>query len=137
MAKGGKLTKLKSVLKKWNSFSKLGRLTNATSVVAAAGSHSSSDDEDSYNSKNHMINRSRDLLRPVYVGKSRRRYLVGSDIIDNPVFRELVERSGDNDDDSITVVNCEVVLFEHLLWMLQNAAPPPESLTEFVEYYAC
>ncbi|CAL5409937.1 unnamed protein product [Camellia sinensis] len=36
-------------------------------------------------------------LHPVYVGKSRRRYLVGSDVVDNPVFQELVERSGDND----------------------------------------
>jgi hypothetical protein len=30
-----------------------------------------------------------------------------------------------------------VVLFEHLLWMLENADPQPESLDELVEFYAC
>ncbi|KAI8020214.1 Auxin-responsive protein SAUR76 [Camellia lanceoleosa] len=140
MAKGGKLTKLKSVLKKWNSFSKQlsSRSTHGSSVVAAASSstHSSSDDDysSSFNNNNDNDKISRDL-HPVYVGKSRRRYLVGSDVVDNPVFQELVERSGDNDD-SFTV-GCEVVLFEHLLWMLENADPQPESLDDLVDYYAC
>ncbi|XAR51112.1 hypothetical protein NMG60_11005652 [Bertholletia excelsa] len=113
MAKGGKLMKLKSVLKKWNSFGK--RTGSGGSSVA----DSSGDD-----------------LRAVYVGKSRRRYLVSSEVVDNPIFRELAERSGDGADESITV-GCEVVLFEHLLWMLENADPQPESLDELVEYYAC
>ncbi|KAL6974660.1 hypothetical protein U1Q18_028841 [Sarracenia purpurea var. burkii] len=130
MAKGGKLTKLKSVLKKWNSFSKLGRATNGSSVVAVASN--SSDDDDSYKNGNTSSRN----LHPVYVGKSRRRYLVASDLIHNPVFQELVERSADNVDDSITV-GCEVVLFEHLLWMLENADPQPESLGDLVEFYAC
>ncbi|XP_059637833.1 auxin-responsive protein SAUR76 [Cornus florida] len=119
MAKGGsKLTKLKSVLKKWNSFGRHGRV-NGSSIAAA---NNSSDDDIS-----------RDL-HPVYVGKSRRRYLISSDVIDHPLFRELVEKSGDSE--SITV-GCEVVLFEHLLWMLENADPQPESLEELVEFYAC
>ncbi|KAA8523365.1 hypothetical protein F0562_009788 [Nyssa sinensis] len=121
---GGKLTKLKSVLKKWQSFSKPGRTNNGS---IAAVNHSS--DNESSVSCDKI---SRDL-HPVYVGKSRRRYLISSNIIDNPVFRELVERSGDND--SITV-GCEVVLFEHLLWMLENADPQPESLDELVDFYA-
>ncbi|XP_052183267.1 auxin-responsive protein SAUR78-like [Diospyros lotus] len=148
MAKGGKLTKLKSVvLKKWNSFSKLGRATAGGSVAAA--SHSSSSDYDdsssssssssgsySYNnnSSSKMIS-SGAGLHTVYVGKSRRRYLLSSEVVDNPVFRELVERSGDNGDSSVTVVGCEVVLFEHLLWMLENADPQPESLDDLVQYY--
>ncbi|KAJ0090237.1 hypothetical protein Patl1_13668 [Pistacia atlantica] len=74
-------------------------------------------------------------LHPVYVGKSRRRYLISSDIIDHPLFKELAERSNDSSD---TInVSCEVVLFEHLLWMLENADPQPESLDELVEFYAC
>jgi hypothetical protein len=119
MAKGGKLTKLKSVLKKWNSFTKQGRVN--VSPIASA------DDDDS-----STIARD---LHPVYVGKSRRRYLVSSDVVDHPLFRELVERSG-HSDDTINVA-CEVVLFEHLLWMLENADPQPESLDELVEFYAC
>ncbi|KAL8488148.1 hypothetical protein ACS0TY_024438 [Phlomoides rotata] len=119
MAKGGKLTKIKSVLKKMQSF-KLGR-ANASSIAAA--NTSSSDD-------------SAKDLHPVYVGKSRRRYLITSDVMDNPLFRELVDQRSGDDDESITV-GCEVVLFEHLLWMLENADPQPESVDELVEFYAC
>ncbi|KAK4391908.1 UNVERIFIED_CONTAM: Auxin-responsive protein SAUR76 [Sesamum radiatum] len=122
MAKGGKLTKIKSVLKKMQSF-KLGRANSNASSIAA--NHSSDDDSFPTAAKD---------LHPVYVGKSRRRYLISSEVMDHPVFRELVERH--DDEDSVTV-GCEVVLFEHLLWMLENADPQPESLDELVEFYAC
>ncbi|XP_022751765.1 uncharacterized protein LOC111300389 [Durio zibethinus] len=120
MAKGSnKLIKLKSVLKKLNSFhNKQSRQTSSSEVAAS--------DIDKESSAN---------LHPVYVGKSRRRYLIRSDIIDNPLFRELAERSGEND--TVINVSCEVVLFEHLLWMLENADPQPESLEELVEFYTC
>ncbi|KAK4355774.1 hypothetical protein RND71_024745 [Anisodus tanguticus] len=123
MAKGGKLTKLKSVLKKMQSF-KLGR--NGSTVVATHHHSSSDDDDNSFSDKN---------LYPVYVGKSRRRYLVNSDVIDHPLFRELVEKSSESEE--YITVGCEVVLFEHLLWMLENADPQPESLDELVEFYSC
>ncbi|KAK1354991.1 Rho GTPase-activating protein gacM-like [Heracleum sosnowskyi] len=123
MAKTGKLTKIKSVLKKWQSFGKLGR---SNSSIAAANT-SFSDEDSSFDQMSNNF--------AVYVGKSRRRYLVNSEILEHPVFRELVERSGDEDDN--IVVSCEVVLFEHLLWMLENADPQPESLDELVEFYAC
>ncbi|KAL2458886.1 SAUR-like auxin-responsive protein family [Forsythia ovata] len=124
MAKGGKLTKLKSVLKKMQSF-KLSR-TNSSSIAAT---NNSSDDDYSY------VDNAAKNLHPVYVGKSRRRYMINSDVMDNPLFKELVEYSGDGED-TITV-GCEVVMFEHLLWMLENADPQPESLEELVEFYAC
>ncbi|OIT03523.1 PREDICTED: uncharacterized protein LOC109226341 [Nicotiana attenuata] len=122
MAKGGKLTKLKSVLKKMQSF-KPGRI-NSSLVVAT---NNSSSDEDSYSIKDQHT---------FYVGKSRRLYLVTSDVVCHPLFRELVERSGDSEDSVVTIA-CEVVLFEHLLWMLENADPQPESLDELVEFYSC
>ncbi|KAK2645102.1 hypothetical protein Ddye_020297 [Dipteronia dyeriana] len=123
MAKGGKLTKLRSVLKKLNSFNKLQSRPNISSIVAAT--------DDS--SDNHSGD-----LHPVYVGKSRRRYLVSSDIVDHPLLKELTERSSESSDSEDTInVSCEVVLFEHLLWMLENADPQPESLDELVEFYAC
>ncbi|KAL0374619.1 UNVERIFIED_CONTAM: Auxin-responsive protein SAUR76 [Sesamum radiatum] len=124
MAKGGKLTKIKSVLKKMQSF-KLGRASATASSIAAANSSS---DDDSYDPASAAKD-----LHPVYVGKSRRRYLITSDVMDNPLFRELAEQRSD---DSVTV-GCEVVMFEHLLWMLENADPQPESLDELVEFYAC
>ncbi|KAK3213327.1 hypothetical protein Dsin_018033 [Dipteronia sinensis] len=123
MAKGGKLTKLRSVLKKLNSFNKLQSRPNISSIVAATDDFS-----DNYSGE----------LHPVYVGKSRRRYLVSSDIVDHPLLKELAERSSVSSDNDDTInVSCEVVLFEHLLWMLENADPQPESLDELVEFYAC
>lgn len=116
MAKGGKLMKLRSVLKKLNSFNKQTR----PSMVAAA------DEADDCPT-------SCADLQAVYVGKSRRRYLLTPDIVDHPLFRELATESSDN-----TInVSCEVVLFEHLLWMLENADPQPDSLDELVQFYAC
>ncbi|XP_073037491.1 auxin-responsive protein SAUR76-like [Primulina eburnea] len=124
MAKGaGKLTKIKSVLKKMQSF-KLGRPD--TSSIAAA--NNSSDNSFDPTSKD---------LHPVYVGKSRRRYMITSDVMENPLFRELVQRIPVGGDEKSITVGCEVVLFEHLLWMLENADPPPESLDELVDFYAC
>ncbi|URE27897.1 Auxin-responsive SAUR protein family member [Musa troglodytarum] len=79
-------------------------------------------------------------LHAVYVGKSRRRYLVSSDLVDHPLFRVLVARTGGSVVGSTgagTVVGCEVVLFDHLLWMLENADPPPDSLDELVDFYSC
>ncbi|GMH16595.1 hypothetical protein Nepgr_018436 [Nepenthes gracilis] len=119
MAKGGKLTKL---LKKMQS---IGR-HNSRSIVASTNS----DQSDSFDKISGD-------LHPVYVGKSRRRYLISSEVIHHPLFVELVERSSSDASDGVSV-DCEVVLFEHLLWMLENADPQPEtSLDELVEFYAC
>ncbi|CAA7395600.1 unnamed protein product [Spirodela intermedia] len=84
-------------------------------------------------------------LHPVYVGKSRRRYLISSDLVDHPLLRVLLQRSagaaaeeagGGGGGRPTPVVGCEVVLFDHLLWMIENADPQPESLDELVEFYA-
>ena len=122
MAKVGKLTKLKSAIKRWPSLTKLTRSSNA---IAAAESEDKSIPRD---------------LHAVYVGKSRRRYLVGSEIICHPLLQELIDRSsgGDNAiDDGEVVVSCEVVLFEHLLWMLENDGAQLGSMEELVEFYTC
>lgn len=125
MTKGGKLTKLKSVLKRWQSLGKLNR--SGSSIAATNHSFSSDNDDDD-------CQISQDHLYPVYVGKSRRRYLISSEVADHPLFRELIDRSGDSE---TVTIGCEVVLFEHLLWMLENADPQPESLDELVDFYAC
>ncbi|XVF74252.1 hypothetical protein PTKIN_Ptkin13bG0095300 [Pterospermum kingtungense] len=121
MAKVGKLTKLKSAIKRWPSLTKL---TRSSSAIAAAES------EDKSIPKG---------LHAVYVGNSRRRYLVGSEIICHPLLQELIDRSsgGDNIDDDEVVVSCEVVLFEHLLWMLENDGAQLGSMEELVEFYTC
>ncbi|EEF33185.1 auxin-responsive protein SAUR78 [Ricinus communis] len=123
MAKIGKLTKLKSAIKRWPSLTKLAR-TNST----IAATNESEDkilkgiDDD-------------DQLHAVYVGKSRRRYLLSSDTIYHPLFQELIERSGGFDHDGEVVVSCEVVLFEHLLWMLESGGSQLGSMEELAEFY--
>ncbi|KAM7459305.1 hypothetical protein LguiA_036299 [Lonicera macranthoides] len=125
MTKGSKLTKLKSVLKRWQS---LGKLSRSGSSIAATNHSSDNDNDDDFQTaQDHH-------LYPVYVGKSRRRYLISSEVADHPLFRELIDRSGDSE---TVTIGCEVVLFEHLLWMLENGDPQPESLDELVDFYAC
>ncbi|KAK7349329.1 hypothetical protein VNO77_06609 [Canavalia gladiata] len=122
MAKVGKLTKLKSAIKRWPSLTKLSRNTSNVSS----------------NKENIVTSSSKEQhLHAVYVGKSRRRYLVNSQVIDHPVFQELVDRSCSNGCDDGVVVSCEVVLFEHLLWMLESAETQLGSMDELVEFYSC
>ncbi|RWW32341.1 hypothetical protein GW17_00002987 [Ensete ventricosum] len=87
MAKGGsgKLSKLKCMIKRWNSSS---RITSGGGEGGGGGGAS-------------------------------------------PRSREKAEEGWNK---SASFHGDEVVLFEHLLWMLENAEPPPESLDEF---YAC
>ncbi|EHA8589595.1 auxin-responsive protein SAUR76 [Cocos nucifera] len=131
----GKLSKLKCMIKRWHSSSRIVR--SAAVGGGGRGSASSrSQDEEAWQSESFHGDEVPSGLHPVYVGKSRRRYLVSSDLVDHPLFRVLVEKSGGDGADAATVVGCEVVLFEHLLWMLENADPQPESLDELVEFYA-
>ncbi|XP_068660788.1 auxin-responsive protein SAUR76-like [Aristolochia californica] len=124
MGKGGKLGKL---IKKWHSSSKLGR-SNSSTIAANPC-------EDSWHPDSDSLDKVPGKLQAVYVGKSRRRYLISSELVDHPLFQVLMDRSS-GDSEAMTV-GCEVVLFEHLLWMLQNADPQAESLDELVEFYAC
>ncbi|CAL1413885.1 unnamed protein product [Linum trigynum] len=126
---GSKLYKLRSVLKKLNSFNT--KLSRGGSSIAASATTADDSNSSSYSSS-YSVDSAGDL-QPVYVGKSRRRYLLSPDIVDHPLFRELAERSDDND----IRVGCEVVMFEHLLWMLENADPLPESVDELADFYAC
>nr|AMQ09543.1 small auxin up regulated protein [Boehmeria nivea] len=145
MARVGKLTKLKSAIKRLPSFTKFARTPSGSDLyeparndAVAACSKVSSDV----------------VLRAVCVGKSRRRYLVPSEIVDHPLFQDLVDKSrtatkndsddeNDNDngsyDDGVVFVACEVVMFEHLLWMLHNAeaAQLAGPTDELVDFYTC
>lgn len=122
MAKTSKLTKLKSAIKRWPSFTKLAR--THSSIAAASNDHCSD---------NIII--AEEVFQAVYVGKSRRPYFLSSDTICHPLFQELIERSGGFDDGGEIVVSCEVVLFEHLLWMLQSNGSQLGSMEELAEFY--
>ncbi|EES13954.1 auxin-responsive protein SAUR72 [Sorghum bicolor] len=140
MAKGG-LTKLRCMIKRWHSSSRIARAPSpgpgpgvqddgGARVRGGAGSASF-----------HGADEVPKGLHPVYVGQSRRRYLIAEELVSHPLFQTLVDRTGGGATGGAaaggTVVGCEVVLFEHLLWMLENADPQPESLDELVDYYAC
>jgi hypothetical protein len=165
MAKGG-LSKLKCMIKRWHSSSRISRTPSGCSArshdvggVDAAGADGFAL-ENSWrrgvdassvfafgggggtagSASFHGVDSVPPGLHPVYVGKSRRRYLIAADLVGHPLFQNLVDRSGGTGVGAAggtVVVGCEVVLFEHLLWMLENADPQPESLNELVEYYAC
>ncbi|KAF4368883.1 hypothetical protein F8388_021495 [Cannabis sativa] len=96
-------------------------------------------DHDHNQISNDVVNN--DQLHAVYVGKSRRRYLVSSEVVEHPLFQELVDKSAAAsvycEDATGISVACEVVLFEHLLWMLDNAEAQLGSMDELVEFYTC
>ncbi|KAG7597355.1 Small auxin-up RNA [Arabidopsis suecica] len=109
MAIFGKLTKLKSAIKKWPSLTKNHHSTTVSTASTAASEVSKCGD-----------------LHVVYVGKSRRPYMLSSHVIAHPLFQELLDRSlkfaDEHHDQETVLVACEVVLFEHLLWMLKNSS---------------
>ncbi|KAE8650887.1 hypothetical protein Csa_001247 [Cucumis sativus] len=75
------------------------------------------------------------VVQPHCLSKSRRRYLLSSDVVHHPLFQELVDKSSPNSEEQGLVISCEVVLFEHLLWMLENAATQLGSADELVQFY--
>ncbi|WOL13821.1 hypothetical protein Cni_G22601 [Canna indica] len=140
-----KLSKLRCMIKRWRSSSRTACTSPESSISICSGSgggrsSSRSQEEDAWQSASSFHDDEVLLpgrLHAVYVGKSRRRYLVGDDLVHHPLFRVLVERAGSPADGG-TAVDCEVVLFEHLLWMLRNAEPgQPESIDELVDFYSC
>uniref|UniRef100_A0ACD5YKP5 Uncharacterized protein n=1 Tax=Avena sativa TaxID=4498 RepID=A0ACD5YKP5_AVESA len=65
----------------------------------------------------------------VFVGSSRRRYVISAKHLSHPLIAALIVDTGDgdgmtgrNEEEPGVAVKCEVVLFDHLLWMLDNAA---------------
>ncbi|XP_057765305.1 auxin-responsive protein SAUR76 [Salvia miltiorrhiza] len=70
----------------------------------------------------------------IFVGSSQRRYVISSDHLNHPVLSALIERESGP---GRAVVKCEVVLFDHLLWMLENADPNigSDSLQELAQLY--
>lgn len=79
----------------------------------------------------------------IIVGSSRKRYMISSKHLSHPLLNALIQKSSSSskqkpgDGDGVIQVKCEVVLFDHLLWMLDNADPSigPESLEELAELY--
>jgi|UniRef100_A0A3N7FTM7 hypothetical protein len=74
----------------------------------------------------------------IFVGSTRKRYVISSKYLSHPLVNALIEKSRQKPgEDNILVVKCEVVFFDHLLWMLENADPNAsfDSLEELADLY--
>ncbi|KAJ8631310.1 hypothetical protein MRB53_024633 [Persea americana] len=73
----------------------------------------------------------------VFVGSSRRPYMINSKLLNHPLMNALIKKSKQKGGD--ISVNCEVVIFDHLLWMLENNNQnfTMDSLEELAQLYAC
>ncbi|MQL74651.1 hypothetical protein Taro_007006 [Colocasia esculenta] len=119
------MKKMNAILKKCRSLSRLGRSHSYGSLRSKStrgadelwGGAAAAGEED------HPV--------VVFVGSSRRPYQLSSKYLHHPVLSALVEKSelgaGDGSGGGAAgiSVRCEVVLFDHLLWMLDNANLEP------------
>ncbi|KAG7037485.1 hypothetical protein SDJN02_01112, partial [Cucurbita argyrosperma subsp. argyrosperma] len=81
----------------------------------------------------------------IYVGSTRKRYSLTSNHLTHPLLTALIHKSKANEDceththnNNAISLRCEVVLFDHLLWMLENSDPNltfDSNLEELAELY--
>ncbi|KAK1279371.1 hypothetical protein QJS04_geneDACA022387 [Acorus gramineus] len=122
------MNKLNGILKKCKSLSKLGRSSSYSSLRSKSTREEEEEEEED---RGNTV---------VYVGSSRRRYVISSKHLDHPLFSALIDRSMGNG--GVISVRCEVVLFDHLLWMLENTdleqdSGDGRSIEELAGLYAC
>ncbi|WVZ91202.1 hypothetical protein U9M48_037405 [Paspalum notatum var. saurae] len=87
----------------------------------------------------------------VFVGSSRRRYVISAEHLSHPLIAALIVDDGDGggggrrhklEKQEPVAVNCEVVLFDHLLWMLDSNTVDlrdgdDDAMRELAQLYAC
>ncbi|XP_045803092.1 auxin-responsive protein SAUR78-like [Trifolium pratense] len=122
------MKKINLLLRKCKSLSsKLGRSSSYSSLRSTR--------EDLYEIQQDDQN-----CETIFVGSTRKRYVISSKYLNHPLLNALINKNkkeGSEYDNNVLIVNCEVVLFDHLLWMLENADPmfSSESLDELAELY--
>ncbi|KAL6623450.1 hypothetical protein ACP70R_033329 [Stipagrostis hirtigluma subsp. patula] len=138
------------VLRKCKSLSRVGRLASSSysnlrsmSTREAAAAEAADDDVAASAS---VANGGGAV---VFVGSSRRRYVISAEHLSHPLIAALIVAGAGVVDDDVRggrrpiAVNCEVVLFVHLLWMLDNAADlragdgDEDAMRELAQLYAC
>ncbi|XP_011038114.1 PREDICTED: uncharacterized protein LOC105135098 [Populus euphratica] len=125
------MKKISLILRKCKSLSRqLGRSSSYSSL------RSKSTREDLWGGHDHK--QEDENHATIFVGSTRKRYVISSKYLSHPLVNALIEKSKQNPgEDSILVVRCEVVFFDHLLWMLENADPSVNfgSLEELADLY--
>ena len=123
------MKKMNVLLKKCKSLSKIGRSSSYSSLRSKSARE-----------QDWVVPEKGDEVAVVFVGSSRRRYTISAKHLNHPLINALIDRSRNDNDEKISV-KCEVVLFDHLLWMLQNADPDEVAadgaLEELTQLYAC
>lgn len=111
------MKKISVILRKCKSLSRLGRSNSYTSLR----SKSNREQDLIWEERASQITlKERDEEAVVFVGSSRRPYVISSKHLKHPLISALIDQSRLNTEEEISV-KCEVVLFDHLLWMLDNA----------------
>ncbi|KAJ9139635.1 hypothetical protein P3X46_030349 [Hevea brasiliensis] len=106
------MKKINLILRKCKSLSRqLGRSSSYSSL------RSKSTREDVWVDKHE----DEEELETIFVGSTRKRYVISSKYLSHPLVKALLEKSKDKHGEEVLVMKCEVVLFDHLLWMLENA----------------
>ncbi|KAJ6724245.1 hypothetical protein OIU85_022198 [Salix viminalis] len=123
------MKKINLILRKCKSLSRqLGRSSSYSSL------RSKSAREDLWGDRKHED----ENHETIFVGSTRKRYVISSKYLSHPLVNALIEKSKQKPgEDNILVVKCEVVFFDHLLWMLENADPNAnfDSLEELADLY--
>ncbi|KAG6541543.1 hypothetical protein Mapa_017065 [Marchantia paleacea] len=77
----------------------------------------------------------------LYVGRERRKFIIGAHYLEHNLFHGLLERSAaelEYDHKGGILIACEIVLFEHLLWLIGTDDPSSRHLQvdELLDFYA-
>lgn len=126
------MKKINSLLRKCKTLSRqLGRSSSYSSLRSRSARDPDLSCPDPYEETDQAC-------ETIFVGSSRRRYVISSKYLNHPLLNALITKSKrDTGTGPDVAVKCEVVLFDHLLWMLENADPNlgSDSLEELAELY--
>lgn len=116
-------------MRRGSSFGKSGRLANNSDLDSDDGSDDSAPDDVP---EGYLV---------VYVGEERRRFVINAQILNHPVFRVLLDKSAEEygfEHKGGLAIACEVVFFEHLLWLIDTKDPSLSRMEvdELVGFYA-
>jgi Auxin responsive protein len=130
------MKKISVILRKCKSLSRLGRSKSYTSLRSKSKREQDLISWEERDCQISMKEKAKEAV--VYVGSSRRPYAISSKHLNHPLISALIDRSRLNSEEEISV-KCEVVLFDHLLWMLDNAdlevGVDESALEELAELY--
>lgn len=159
-------SKIKELLRKWQSFkhpgvayepvagdSKLRKTKSSTWNVdhhddGAQEVRNRDEDASGSQSENSSATTGEDVPAghlAVYVGRERRRFVIDAHYLNNTLVRGLIEKSGGEYEDKSggsdagLTIACEVVLFEHLLWLIETNDPEAKQMecadSELLDFY--